>query len=145
MDFHWHSSHNQRMLKQVHSWVIVNSYLYIFVIHYDPVLWCYCLNYSISCRQFYIFWNYLQEYTNGYCDIKVVIWDFEKKFKLHMPVLKMREKNSLNNLFFSLLVILKIKLTSTLDGDEIFFFLPLDNEIETYLNVKNKKSPFGFQ
>lgn len=62
-----------------------------------------------------------------------------------MPVLKMREKNSLNNLFFSLLVILKIKLTSTLDGDEIFFFLPLDNEIETYLNVKNKKSPFGFQ
>lgn len=52
----------------------------------------------------------------------------------------MQGQNSLNNLFFIPLVILKIKLTSVMDGDEIFSFLLLNSEIEIYLNVKNKIS-----
>jgi len=52
----------------------------------------------------------------------------------------MQEENSLKNLFFISFVILKIKLTSAVDGDEIFSFLLLNNEIEIYLNVKNKIS-----
>lgn len=71
----------------------------------------------------YWFWLFVRlEYTNEYYNINIVIWDFWNKIKLYVTFLKMQEENCLNNLFFSLLAILKIKSTSAVDGDKILFF-----------------------